>query len=212
MLLIHGSNRKNKTSYQFAKAFESVSRQRCDILWVHDYLGKIHELLEVIDKHSVIGLIVPLYVDTLPAAVIEILEDLSPYKERLSGKRLFSLAQSGFPDETRMTPLSLTCKCFAEEMGLQWLGALVHGGGVIIDGRPISDLGKKGARLMEGIKYVLEAIESGGVIPKEAQGYFSSRIPSFTFPLLAWYLNTSAKKESKRNGVDLYDQYYINRR
>ena len=150
MLLIHGSNRKNKTSYQFAKAFESVSGQGCDILWVHDYLGKIRELLEIIDKHSVIVLRVPLYVDTLPAAVIEIMEDLSPYKERLNGKGLFSLAQSGFPDETRMTPLSLTCKCFAEEMGLQWLGALVHGGGVIIDGRPISDLGKKGDRLMEG--------------------------------------------------------------
>lgn len=209
MLLINGSIRKHMTSYQFAKAFESASHEKSEIIWVHDYLEATSTLIKLIEAHDSIGIITPLYVDTLPAAVIEMMENLSQYKGLLKGKKLFSLAQSGFPDDSRMIPLSLTCQSFAEDMDMQWLGAIMHGGGVIIDGRPIDKLGKKGQRLMTGINYAMDAIERGEGIPDLAQDYVKSRMPRSVFPLLAWFLNSSAKKEAKKNGVDLFDPYYL---
>lgn len=209
MLLINGSIRPRKTTYQFAKAFEAATESYCDVIWVHDYKDKIEELLLLINRHDVIGIFSPLYVDSLPAVVIEVMEKLMPYKDHLAGKSLFSFGQSGFPDPTRIVPLNLMCRCFAEAMDMNWLGGIAHGGGVIIDGRPIESLGKKGVRLMSGAEKVVSAVSRGHYIPQDAHCHFRSDVPVLLFPLLAWHLNNSAKKEAKKNDVDLYDRYYL---
>lgn len=208
MLLINGSSRKSKTTYQFAKSFCEYNPNRCEILWVHDYLDDIKGLADKILEADTVGIFAPLYVDTLPAAVIELLEGLSHYPVCLQDKKMFCFGQSGFPDVTRMVPLEEVCRCFAEEMNMQWMGSIAYGGGAIIDGKPLFELGNKGKKLLKGLKKASEDIVFGNQISDEAKAYFKSDIPVASYPLLAMYLNHSAKKQGKKNSVDIYSRYY----
>lgn len=208
MLLINGSSRKMKTTYQFAKSFCEYSVASCEILWVHDCLNDVKLLADKILEADTVGIFAPLYVDTLPAAVIELLEGLSHYPVCLKHKRLFCFGQSGFPDVTRMVPLEEVCRCFAEEMAMEWLGSLAYGGGAIIDGNPLFEIGKKGKNLLKGIRKASEDIALGNMISDDAKAHFKSDIPIASYPLLAMYLNHSAKKQGKKNGVDIYSRYY----
>lgn len=218
LLLLNGSPRKKGTSFTFARTLSLLTAQtthKCQIVHVYDYFdGKedFNNLIALIAESSEIGLIAPLYVDTLPYPDIWLLEKLQKANQDrfLEGKGFFAIGQCGFPDITRCEPLLNACRFFAEECQMIWLGGLAYGGGAIINGARLEDLNKKGEKMIQVLKMALQSVLENQPIKQECQQLFTLKIPKFLFRPLALYLNNMSKKEAQKHGVkDLKVKAYL---
>lgn len=217
LLILNGSPRKKGTSFSFARTLEMVSEDmgnHAEIIHVIDYFdGKenLECLKKIISDSDVIAMVAPLYADTLPYFDVWLLEKLaSGYSELLKGKGIFAIGQCGFPDVTRIEPLIDACRFFAEETGMNWLGGLAYGGGAIINGAFMEDLGKKGEKITQGFRLALQDVYQGEKITSKAQDLITLRIPKILYWPLAAYLNSNSRKLARKNGnVDLAKKVYL---
>ena len=217
LVIFNGSPRKNGTSYSFALTIKKLAGDEgntAEIIHIIEYFdGKkdFDNLKAIISQSDIIGLVTPLYVDALPYPVIWFLEKLSfELKQELSGKSFFAVSQSGFPDIRLFKPLLGSCRCFAEAVGMNWLGGLGYGGGAIIDGALMENLGKKGRKITSGFKLALEDIIQGRKISSKAQDLLTLKIPTFLFRPLAAYLNHMARSTARKEGVkDIKRKVYL---
>lgn len=134
IVLLNGSPRKKGTSYSFARTLKKLAEDNgstAEIIHIIEYFdgGKsFGDLKTILSQSEIIGLLTPLYVDTLPYPVIWFLERLScELKSELHRKSFFAIGQCGFPDVTLCQPLLGSCRCFAEAIGMNWLGGLGYG-------------------------------------------------------------------------------------
>lgn len=207
MLLMNGSPRKKGTSFSFARTIKILAESndsQADIIHIIDYFDgreDINSLKELMEQADIIAVSAPLYADTLPYADIWFLERLAAlYGKELRGKSFFAVGQCGFPDITRIEPLLECCKYFAQETGMNWLGGLAYGGGGMIDGKHMEELGKRGEKITSGFRLALDNILMGDRIPAEAQELLTFRIPRLLYGLLAAFLNGKASKLAKESG------------
>lgn len=217
LLLINGSVRKKGTSYSFANSLMALSNQlghSAEILQVMDYFeGKenFEALSKKVTEADVIGIIAPIYVDTLPYPDIWFLEQLERLmKLQLKDKGLFSIGQCGFPDDTRCEPIGDMCKLFALDMEMHWLGGLNYGGGPLINGASLETLGKRGEKITKGFKMALEEMLKGNEIPDSVQKMISLNMPKFLFAPMAAFMNHNAKKTAILKGItDIAQRPYM---
>jgi multimeric flavodoxin WrbA len=218
IILFNGSPRRKGTSYSFARTIRKLAEEQGNtavILDIADYFQEdgSEDLRYILMKSDVIGLISPLYVDTLPYPVILFLEKLAAeYQGELRGKTFFAIGQNGFPDVTLMQPMLGSCRCFAQKTGMKWLGGLAYAGGAIINGTLLEDLGKKGETITAGFKIALEDILQGRPLRPEAQERLTLKLPKILYWPLAFYLNHNARNMAKQAGVkDLRIKVYLDR-
>ncbi|HWQ29420.1 MAG TPA: hypothetical protein VN549_00405 [Negativicutes bacterium] len=83
---------------------------------------------------------------------------------------------------------------------MNWLGGLAYGGGGMIDGKRMEELGKRGEKITGGFRLALDNMLKGDRIPAEAQELLTLRIPRLLYGLLAAFLNTKAAKLAKESG------------
>jgi hypothetical protein len=119
------------------------------------------------------------------------------------------VGQCGFPDITRIEPLLDSCRLFAEETGMKWLGGVAYGGGAIINGTKLEEYGKQGQKIILGFKQALEDVFRGEKIRSSVQEQIIVKIPGLMLPLLAAYLNSNARKLARQNGVDYKRKAYL---
>jgi hypothetical protein len=217
LILLNGSPRKKGTSYSFSRTISILAEDRgisTELVHIIDYLDGTKDfgnLINLLSKSDIIGFIQPLYVDALPYPVIWCFEKLfNEHKNILQGKNCFALGQSGFPDITLCDPLLGSCKLFAKATGMNWLGGLAYGGGAIIDGRLLENLGGKGQKITKAFKLSLESIILGKEIPTEVQTLLTIKIPKLLFRPMALVLNQRSRSAAKKLGVmDLERKYYL---
>ena len=207
LVLINGSPRKKGTSYSFSRTIRKLaeaSGNTAEIVHAIDYFdGKknFESLKELIVQSDIIALISPLYADTLPYHDIWLLEKLADeHKDALRGKDFFAIGQCGFPDITRIEPLLNSCGLFAEETEMRWLGGLAFGGGPLINGSFLEELGKKGERITLGFKLALDNILKGEKLDSDSQKLITFNIPRLLYRPLAAYLNNNARKQARKHG------------
>lgn len=205
VLLLNGSPRKQGTSFGFASAIQSLAIAAgctAEIQHVYDYYdGKrsLDTLRALIAGADVIGLVAPLYYDTLPGADVWLFEQLQTAP--LAGKDFFVVGQGAYPFWTLCQPLIGACRCFAEATGMRWLGGLGYGGGVLIDGRPLSELGPKGEKLTEAFGLALTDILRGQPIGPGPQELLTINVPKILFRPFAWAMNFRIWSTARRLGV-----------
>lgn len=217
VILLNGSPRKSKTSYSFALTIQRLVEQaghQAEIVHIIDYYDRREDLAKLrlaLATSDLIGLVSPLYFDAAPAPVIWVLEQLSDtMSTELAGKKFFAVGQCGFPDVTLLQPLLNSARLFAQAVGLHWLGGLAYGGGAIIDGALLENLGKKGQRITSGFQLAVAAALVGQQLPVKAQQLLTVKIPRLAYPLLAAYLNSAARKTARSQGIlDLKDPVYL---
>ena len=217
MLLINRSPRKKGTSYSFSRTIESLSpdwNYTAEIVHSIDYFDgrkDIGHLKGLIEQSGIIGMVAPLYADTLPYPDIQLLERLAAEcGKELKGKGFFAIGQCGFPDITRIEPLLDSCRFFALETGMNWLGGLAYGGGAMLNGAHLEELGKKGEKIISGFRLALDSIFKGEQIPAEAQKLITIKIPKLLYRPLAAYLNNNARKQARENGnIDYKRKVYL---
>ena len=217
LIIFNGSPRKNKTSFSFARTMAALAEERgyrTEIIHVIEYFdGKksIESLRNLIFDSEVMGLISPLYVDCLPSYVIWFFEALSrDLKSVLNGKSFFALGQCGFPDITMNEPLLESCRLFADATGMKWMGGLSYGGGAMLEGAHLEDLGKKGRKMTLAFKLALDDVLEGRSISSKPQELLTVKIPSILMRPLIMVLNISAKRDAKKKGIgDIAQKVYL---
>ncbi len=219
LLIINGSPRKNKTSYSFGRTLKILAEEvgnTAELLHIIDYFDRRNEMdaaAEKIAQSDIVVLVAPLYVDTLPYPDIWFLENLQQYSDRhFAGKRFFAVAQCGFPDVTRCAPLLNMCRLFSQETGMRWCGGLGYGGGAMLNGALLENLGKRGEKITKGFAMALDAVLKGEPIPPEAQLLLTIRIPAVLLRPLAAVLNHMSKKAAHKCKTDIYRKAYLNGR
>ena len=217
LLLINGSPRKNGTSYSFARTIKMLAEgfgSDVEIIHAIDYFdGKkeIKSLVEVIAQNDIMAMSAPVYADTLPYQDIWFLEKLADEcANELKGKTFFAIGQCGFPDITRIEPLLDACRFFAEDAGMNWLGGLAYGGGPLINGALLEELGKKGEKITAGFKGALENVLKGEKIDPSSQELITMKIPRIMYWPLTVFLNNNTKKLARQNGnADYAKKVYL---
>ncbi|PWH12357.1 MAG: NAD(P)H dehydrogenase [Anaerolineae bacterium] len=163
---------------------------------------KMESLLEQVDSADLTVLAFPLYVDTLPAPVILLLERLAAHRSTHStpGQGFAALANCGFPEWRHNANALAICAEFATETGLQWLGSLALGAGEgMVHGTPLNEAGGQVIPLKKAIERAAESLAQGQPIPAEAQKFIEKPfIPAWLYRLmggLGW------KQQAKRWGA-----------
>lgn len=212
ILIFNGSPRKKGTSYSFARTIKSLAEEdgnTAEIIHIIEYLeeGKSFEdLKKIILESNIIGISSPLYVDSLPHPVIWFFEELSKHcKEELKGKSFFAVGQCAFPYAELVNTLLGSCRCFAEVAEMKYLGGLAYGGGVMINGELLENLGKKGKKMIEAFKCALKDILDDKSISKDGQEMLALKFPRILATPMALFLNHKIKVNGKKNGLTVLD-------
>jgi multimeric flavodoxin WrbA len=210
MLIFNGSPRKAGTSFRFAETIRDLAEEagcRGEIFHVIDCFDGKCDFGDVCDKMTqsdILCLVAPLYADTLPYPVLWFLEKLAgEYGNELRGKGFCAVGQHGFPDIAVCGPLLATCQCFAAATGMQWLGGLAYGSGAMLNGTPLTELGRKGEKITAAFKLALDEIIAGQPIGPQPQAMLkqAGAIPRIFYGLIAAYLNSKARKTARELGV-----------
>ncbi len=98
--------------------------------------GSFDNLINKMQKAATIVISGPTYINSYPARLFELLEEVSK-NTTFSNQKLYGIINGGMPyvhtHEHGLSYLSL----FAKENNLTWMGGFVLGGGAILDGQPL---------------------------------------------------------------------------
>jgi hypothetical protein len=130
---------------------------------------------------DVVGLVTPLYVDSLPAELTATLERLAQTTPKSSG-RLFAVMNCGFAEASQNDTALEICRLFARDAGWRWSGGLAIGGGGMFSGQPLKNQGGKVRHITKAFDLSVAALAEGQDIPESAlKGIRRSPIPAWAY-------------------------------
>jgi multimeric flavodoxin WrbA len=199
-LLLVGSpkTRKSTSNSVGAYLYEQLSARsiQTETIYPHTVLrspAKIQALLDAVDAADLVTLAFPLYVDSLPAPVIEALERIAAHQQQRdpSHRQLFTaIANSGFPEAHHNAAALAICETFARQAGFEWVGSLALGGGGMVNGVPLAEGGGKTLGIRKSLELAAEALAQGQAIPQAAQDMMARPVmPAWAYRLtgdLGW--------------------------
>lgn len=160
------------------------------------------ELLDAVEKADLIVLSSPLYVDSLPSAVIKALELIAADKKvrgYYKKHKFMALVNCGFPEARQNDTALHICQRFAIETGMEWAGGMGLGMGPAIDGRPLERVGGMVRNVRKALDLTALALTEGKAVPGEAVELFGKRfVPGWLYLVFG---NYGWKRMAKKNGV-----------
>ncbi len=216
MILLNGSSRREKTSFRFAQAIQKeaemsgVETEIAHIIDAFESPEQLDKMIGKLEEADYLGLVTPLYVDYLPYPVLWFMEESIKREIKVKpGAKFFVIAQCGFPDVRLLDPILGACEIFAKKMKREWAGGIGYGGGAILDGIPMVELGKKGEVIIQAFSMMVEDLINDQKIREDVQREMTVRIPQLLYRPLAFYLNHRSKQIARANGVhNLWIQPY----
>lgn len=168
-----------------------------------------HRLYKAADEADVIIVSFPLYVDQLPAPLIQVLELLADRKRGAQGatpwagpiaQRLVAVVQCGFPETHQTRPAVDIMRQFARETGFQWAGALALGMGGAVGRRSLEKAGGMLRNVVKALDAAAASLLSGGLIPEEAEALAAKPLMSRRlYGLIAnWGFRSRLRKHGAR--------------
>lgn len=168
---------------------------------------KMAALLESIDSSDLITLTFPLYVDSLPAPVFEVLEKILDHRLNIKAStrpRFCAVSNCGFPEAIHNTSSLAICAAFARQAGFTWGGGLALGGGGMLSGKPLEEEGGRAARIRNALKLAADALAQGSAIPHEARDMMAKPVmPAWLYRIgggFGW--RSMAKKYGMQKELD----------
>jgi hypothetical protein len=171
-------------------------------VYVSQCLGseeKQMDMLRLVDSSDLIILAFPLYVDSLHSQVIKTLKLIAEHEKgklNLSKKKFVAIANSGFPEANHNNIAITVCRIFAKQVGYSWVGGLAMGGGGMISGRPLDELGGMVRNQKKALEIAADSLANGEDIPEKAVVLISNiGIPKWMY---IWMGNRGWKQEAKQ--------------
>lgn len=159
-------------------------------------------LLRDVDLAGLVVLAAPLYVDSLPYLVIRAFERIARHRLAAPARhttRLVAIINCGFPEAHHTTTALDICRVFAREARLEWAGGLGLGGGEVIGGKPLGEVGAAARNVRRALDLTADALRDGRPVPDEAVTLMARPlIPSRLYTVLA---SRRWKREARANGV-----------
>jgi multimeric flavodoxin WrbA len=196
-LLLVGSPKTRKSTsnslggYLFEQlSARSIQTEKIDLHTVLRNPRKMQALLDAVEKADLVTLAFPIYVDTLPAPVIEALNRITMHlQERKSAHRQMfaAIANCGFPEAHQCANALAVCEIFAQQAGFVWAGSLALGAGEAVNGASLAELGGQTMRMRQSLELAAGALAQGLAIPLAARdGLAKPVIPDWLYRLTGW--------------------------
>ena len=198
-VLLVGSprTRKSTSGALGGYLFEQLAKQgvQVETFYVHTCLRspeRMAALFEAMDAADLVGLAFPLYVDSLPAPLIEALERIAARRagrEPTHPQHLVAIANCGFPEAAHNTMALEICATFARQAGFSWAGGLALGAGEgIVHGTPLNEMDGRAISLKKSLELAAAALLAGGPIPQEAVALMTKPvIPGWLYRAMGVY-------------------------
>jgi hypothetical protein len=159
-------------------------------------------MLAAADGADLIVFSFPLYVDQLPAPVIEAAELIAAHRRlRPSNKpqKIMAVVQCGFPETLQNQPACDIMRQFAKEAAFEWAGVLAMGMGGALGGRPLEKAGGMVRKVVKAFDLSVASLLQGGNVPDEASALMAKPlIPKWLYLLFG---NRGMKSQAKKHGV-----------
>jgi len=208
VLLVGSPKGPNSTSYSLGSYLVEKLKERgitIEEIYTSRCLNseeKRANMLRLVDESDLVILAFPLYVDSLHSQLIRALELIAEHergKPGLNQKRVVAISNSGFPEATHNDTALTICRLFASEVGFTWAGGLAMGGGGMVHGAPLSEMGGQVRNQVKALEITADALAKGEPIPQEAIVLMSK----LGFPrwMYTWMGNRSWKKEAREHNV-----------
>lgn len=136
-----------------------------------DDASSLESLVSSVDSSDLVFLSAPLYVDSLPAPVIRVLQSITSHRTQCpeSTKPLFGVViNSGFPEAHQSDCAIEICHLFAKRANLRWAGGIAFGGGGAISGVPVDHAQYVNRFLKPALDMTAVALFKGEPIPQDA--------------------------------------------
>jgi len=177
----------------------------------------LHGFHKATDAADLVLVSFPLYVDQLPAPLIQALELVA---ERRKGRpsvspaagplvqKLAVIVQCGFPETIQNQPAVGIMRQFAREAGFEWAGALAMGMGGAVGRKPLEKAGGVVRNVVKALDLAAISLAGGGNVPEEAAALMAKPLmPKWFYVFMA---NHSMKRRLRKNGAGkrAYDRPY----
>jgi hypothetical protein len=167
-------------------------------------MERFQALVKAVQAADLVTLAFPLYVDSLPAPVIEALERIAAQRtgQKDGGKlqKFAAIVNCGFPEAKHTANALAVCATFARQAGFEWVGGLALGGGEgMVHGASLAELGGRAIPLRQSLDLAAEALLAGDPIPQAAQALIEKPfIPSWLYRIFGGY---GWRQQAKRWGM-----------
>jgi hypothetical protein len=177
----------------------------------------LHRMHKAVDADDIIIVAFPLYVDQLPAPLVQALELVAERRKGGPGvapsagplvQKLAVIVQCGFP-ETRQNQLAVDImRQFAREAGFEWAGALAMGMGGAVGGKRLEKAGGMVRNAVKALDMAAASLAGGGHISDETAALMAKPLmPRWIYSLAAnWGFRREIKKHGARRRI--YDRPY----
>jgi multimeric flavodoxin WrbA len=207
VLLVGSPRTKKSTSHSLGGyLFDKLGAQniQTETVFLHTTLRsakKSQKMLEAIDAADLVLLAFPLYVDSLPAPVMEALERIAAHRAGASTRKLFAaIANCGFPEAKHNDTALAICATFALQAGFEWAGSLSLGAGEgLVHGAALNEMDGRAIPLKQALDLAAAALAQGQAIPAAAQAFLAKPfIPSWLYRLMGGF---GWKQQAKEYGA-----------
>lgn len=196
-LLLVGSpkTRKSTSNSLGGYLFEQLVAQdiQTETIYLHTVLRnpqKLQALLDAVEAADLVALAFPIYVDALPAPVVEALECIAAHRQGCSPSKpqLFTaIANCGFPEAYQCDTALAICETFAIQAGFKWAGSLALGAGQMLNGIPLAEGGGMTLRMRQSLELAAQGLVEQSAIPEAArQGLAKPVVPKYLYWLMGW--------------------------
>ncbi|MEI7826113.1 MAG: NAD(P)H-dependent oxidoreductase, partial [Chlorobiaceae bacterium] len=177
-LLLVGSPRMQKSSSSSLGSylFEQMNLRGVETETIYLYksittVERMKALRDAVDSADLVVLAFPLYVDTLPAPVISVLEGIVTHcKGKGRQKRFSAIVNCGFPEAYQNDNAIAVCAEFARSAGFEWMGGLSLGAGEgMVHAEPLDKLGRQGAPLRKALEVAAVELAAGEPVSDKAK-------------------------------------------
>ena len=150
-------------------------------------------MLDAVDAADLVLLAFPLYVDSLPAPVINALELIAEHRSSQSETKPYQLfaaiSNCGFPEPDHTATALAICENFARLTHFEWAGSLALGAGEgMVHGTPLNELDGRVTPLKKALDLAAESLARGASIPQEAQALLAKPfIPAWLYRAMGVY-------------------------
>ena len=162
---------------------------------------KMAELLAAVDACSLLVTAFPLYVDHLPAPLIDLLRQVAERRQGRQGEArqsLVALVNCGFPETVHCRPAGDIMRLFSAAAGFRFLGCLALGMGGAIGNRPLAKVGFI-------VRHQLKALDKAAAFLADGKEIPADVIELMGKPMMPrWFYNWVAdrgwKSAAKKHG------------